>query len=149
MRTLRRVDRGHSHVKLGETRTSLRSVWAKAGLNLLRPLLLVLFVAVSVGNAAAAETRIKTLALARVPEATTIEIRLPVEEGSDDLGLAELSRSDKDWYRLRVSVARARKPPLWTGYIERTARGADRRAIYTDMAGTLFEFWGATYSGPE
>ncbi len=34
------------------------------------------------------ETRIETLSLAPIPESATIEIRLPVEEGSDDLQLS-------------------------------------------------------------
>jgi hypothetical protein len=179
--------------------------------------LCIVFSAVILGDAGAAETKIRTLSLAPLPEATTIEIRLPVEEGSDDLGLAvtlanhfsvlltelgytivevdgelifrfiaerptyaqgdgrsrhtglaidktqadghrsgfpsvalaslaALSKSDQDTYRLRVSVAQARKPPLWTGYIEHSVRVAERRAIYVSMADALLALWGRTYS---
>ena len=60
--------------------------------------------------------------------------------------LAALSKSDRDTYRLRVSVARARKPPLWTGYIERQVRGAERQATYLGMADALTAYWGRNHS---
>jgi len=176
-----------------------------------------LFAAIS-ENASAASEKIETLSLARIPIATTVEIRHPIEEGSDDLGLTvslagyfsnnltergytlvagdaelifrfdaeeptfaqlddrsqharlgademwfdrhgagiqlvasadtvELAESHVDTYRLRVSVARARRPPLWTGYIERSVAGADRRLTYLTIAKRLMAHWGQSYSG--
>ncbi len=194
-----------------------RTVSRLIGLSLAGWFLCIVFSAATIGDARAAGTKIRTLSLAPLPKAATVEIRLPVEEGSDDLGLAvtladhfsvllmkrgyttvavdgelifrfaaeeptyaqgegrprhagpaidtdqadedragfrsgafaspaALSVSDQDSYRLRVSVARARKPPLWTGYIERSAKGAERRAIYVSMADALLKFWGQTHS---
>lgn len=184
------------------------------------PLLCIVFGAAILGDARAAETRIRSLLLAPLPEATTIEIHLPVEEVSDDLrlavaladhfsglltdlgyttvevdgelvfrfaaeeptyaqgdgrsrrgglapgnkrpdgppgasypvtlaSLAALSESDEDTYRLRVSVARVRKPPLWTGYIEHSLRGAERKATYFKMADALLAYWGKTHAGSD
>ncbi len=188
----------------------------RIGLRLAIGLLCIVFSGAILGDAGAAETKIRTLSLAPLPEATTIEIRLPVEDGSDDLrlaafladhfsalltelgytivegdgelifrfaaeeptyaqgggrsrhaspatgkkpadgyraglypiafsSLAALSKSDQDTYRLRVSVARARKPPLWTGYTERSVRSAERQATYISMADALFALWGRTF----
>jgi len=169
---------------------------------------------VAAGTGDAAETKIRALSLARLPTDTTIEIRLPVEEGSDDLRLSVLladhfalrlgemgyepveidgalilrfsaeeptyaqhqdpldraslatgdginglparvvpiadnkrvlTQSAEDTYRLRVSVARDRKPPLWTGYIVRSVAGAERPAVYLKMADELLAFWGRDY----
>ena len=187
-----------------------------------RPLAIVLLICIVfagavLGDARAAETRIRTLLLAPLPEATTIEIHPPVEDGSDDLrlavaladhfsilltalgyttvevdgellfrfaaeeptyaqgdgpyhhgglaagwkqadglpgesysvklaSLAAVSESDEDTYRLRVSVARIGKPPLWTGYIERSLRGAERKAAYFKMADALLAYWGKTHA---
>lgn len=195
----------------------LRSGSGRIGLCLVIALLCIVLSGAILGDAGAAETKIRTLSLAPLPEATTIEIRLPVEDGSDDLrlavtladhfsalltelgytmvegdgelifrfaaeeptyaekgdrsrhanpatgkmradeyraglypvefsNLAALSKSDQDIYRLRVSIARARKPPLWTGFIERSVRGAERRVAYLSMADTLMALWGRTFS---
>ncbi len=194
----------------------LRSGSGRIGLRLAIALLCIVISGAILGDAGAAETKIRTLSLAPLPEATTIEIRLPVEDGSDDLRLAvtladhfsalltelgytmvegdgelvfrfaaeeptyaqkgdrsrhaspaagktradgyraelypvafaslvALSKSDQDTYRLRVSVARARKPPLWTGFIERSVRGAERQATYLSMADALLALWGRTF----
>ena len=56
------------------------------------------------------------------------------------------SSGNSDWLRLRISVARAKKPPLWTGFIERRLKGGDRRATFLSMVGALMEHWGQTYS---
>lgn len=162
--------------------------------------------------ASASETRIAALALADIPDAATIQIRLPVEEGSDDfelsvvLGaafeslLAELgyttvegdaelifrfaadepafaqagdlwhraaftggvggvprervsipigktiiTRDDTETFRLRVSIARASRPPLWTGLIERPAGGGERRTVFLEMANEIMKFWGMNH----
>ncbi len=210
----------HSFPRRPEGARGIQSAFGRVGLPHASSFLCLLLSAVILGNAEAAETKIKTLALAPIPEATTIEIRLPVEEGSDDLklavtladhfsvlltelgymtvevdgelifrfaaeeptyarghgssnqaglaleeerasphssgfhpvayaGRAALSKSDEDTYRLRVSVARARKPPLWTGYIERSAGGAERQTTYFSMADALVAFWGRTYSSSD
>ena len=160
------------------------------------------------------ETSIATMSLASIPKATTIEIRLPVEEGSDDLPLSvtlasefavlltelgyktverggelifrfipeeptyaqrggnrhhanlpvdsplertndarnngilmlasqiKIAQDDTDTFRLRVSVARPKRPPLWTGFIVRRVQGAERRKTYLSMATEIMRYWG-------
>jgi hypothetical protein len=177
----------------------------------------VMLVIALMSSARANETTIATMSLATLPEATTIEIRLPVEEGSDDLPLsvtlasefailltelgyttverggelifrfvseeptyaqrgsdrrhtnlpAESSLNRKrsarthgvltlasqitvaqdapDTFRLRVSVARPKRPPLWTGFIVRSIGGAERRETYLSMAKEIMRHWGKNH----
>ena len=199
------------------THPSKQAFWPRLLANLSHSVLCVTFLAIIFSDAKADETKIAALSLAPIPEATTIEIQVPVEEGSTDIRLivylvdhfskllkewgytvvfgnselifrfsaeeptyaqwenrtrhtrqaigtkrnagylAEifpvtlinngiLAESDRDTYRLRVSVARARKPPLWTAYIERSGRVAERPEIYLDMADAVMALWGQTYS---
>lgn len=155
------------------------------------------------GLAKAGEPRIAALSLAAIPDDATVEIRLPDERPSDDLGitvqlanhlailLAErgyrpvddagelivrfvaeeptyafrddtpesgllpvsfereqrLTQSDPDRLRLRISVTRATRPPLWTGVIERLAKGGERSEAYLGMADALMKHWGTTFDG--
>ena len=195
-----------------------QEAWRFLGRGLAGSLLAAFLLATAFGHAGAAGTKIETLSLARIPVGTTVEIRLPVDEGPDDLGLTArlaryfsdaltelgytlvagdgelvfrfaaeeptyalgdspyrhsrrptyepsaganrakihqaaytdrtlLAQSDRDLYRLRVSVARERKPPLWAGYIERSVKGADRLETYAGMAKALMAHWGRSYSG--
>ena len=197
-----------------------RRAWQVFGKGLAGSLLGALLLATTHTNAGATGTKIETLSLARIPVDTTVEIRLPLDEGPDDIGLttklgryfaealtdlgytlvagdgelifrfaaeeptyasgdsrfrhswappnetgAEASRgeilqvahsdqtilaqSDGDLYRLRVSVARERKPPLWAGYIQRSVKGADRLETYSSMAKALMALWGRSHSGAE
>lgn len=202
---------------LSEYRRPISPVSRLARMSLARAVLSIVLSVAFLGQAVAGETKIQTLSLAPIPEEATIEIRLPIEEGSDDLKLsvfladhfsvlltdlgyttveadgelvfrfaaeeptyahwdggarhlslalgrsqpdglppgyhrvsraspAALSESDEDTYRLRVSVARASKPPLWTGYIERSVSGAERQATFFSMADELLTHWGQTYA---
>jgi len=197
---------------------SSQMAWRFFSRGLARSLLAAFLLATAFGNADAAGTKIEILSLARIPMGTTVEIRLPVGDGPDDLGLtAKLARyfsdtltelgyslvagdgelifrfaaeeptyalgdsqyqfsrkpshetwadayradilrvsyadqtilgqSNRDLYRLRVSVARERKPPLWAGYIERSVKGANRLETYSSMAKALMAHWGRSYSG--
>ncbi len=163
----------------------------------------VLFLLAAAGTAMTGETRIAALSLATIPEAASIEVQLPTEGQSEDLGLSiklanhlaillaergyrrvdgfgelvlrfaaeeptyatredqpngslqavsldpkeRLAQSDPDLLRLRISVAQTNRPPIWTGVIERFARGADRDSAYLDMVDALMVHWGKTYDG--
>ncbi len=142
----------------------------------------VLFLLAAAGSAMTGGTRIAALSLADIPEAASIEVQLPTEGQSEDLGLSiklanhlaillaergyrpvdgfgelvlrfaaeeptyasredqpngslqkvsfdtkeRLAQSDPDLLRLRISVARTKQPPIWTGVIEHFARGRDK-----------------------
>ena len=150
----------------------------------------VLFLLAAAETAVTGGTRIATLSLADIPEAASIEVQLPTEGQSEDLGLSiklanhlaillaekgyrpvdgfgelvlrfaaeqptyasredqpngslqavtldikeQLAQSDPDLLRLRISVAQTNRPPIWTGVIERFARGTDKDRAYLDMA---------------
>ena len=70
----------------GKTR-SVRSASGLGGVSLASTLLCIVISGTFLGGAEAAETKIRTLSLAPLPAATTIEIRLPAEESADDLRL--------------------------------------------------------------
>lgn len=191
--------------------------WRCFARGLARLLLAAFLLAAAFGHAGAAGAKIETLSLARIPVGTTVEVRLPADEGPDDIGLraalaryfsealaqrgytlvagdgelifrfaaeeptyaqgdspyrygrtptyeswagsgraeihkagysgqGNIAQDDEDLYRLRVSVARERKPPLWAGYIERSVKGADRLDTYSSMAKALMAHWGRSYS---
>lgn len=203
----------------GEARSLSTQSW-RLNITLAASVLCLILIS-SIGSAAdAAPKKIKTLSIAPIPEATTIEIRLPVEEPSDELrlavkladhfsnllgalgyktvkgdselilrfeveeptyagrsnnfrfgskineqnliqrtsqevrplvhtNLAAASDGNDDTYSLRVSVAQARKPPLWIGFVEQSVKGAERQDVYLRMAEELLEFWGKTHTSPD
>jgi hypothetical protein len=57
-----------------------------------------------------------------------------------------VTQDDPDTFRLRVSVARPKRPPLWTGFIVSSIRGSsERREAYLSMANEIMRFWGRTH----
>lgn len=52
----------------------------------------------------------------------------------------------RDRFRLRVSVSRPTKPPLWSAVIERSVSGVELPAAHLKMADAVMVLWGQTFS---